>query len=148
MNVLSGENKEQFFHSYYRTEHRLSVGLSHNVYTVLPRNLSCNWRCWGSALAPNRILNLQLPALLNKRIAKQRPLQSGISSLTVLYSCYSVKLHSQSVRCYFNSSNASRSAAVSMTCWSLTISTSFLRPLGLPIMRTPTSLFSRKNNLR
>jgi hypothetical protein len=49
---------------------------------------------------------------------------------------------------HFNSNNASRSAAVSMTCWLLTISTSFLRPLGLPIITAPTRRFSRKNNLR
>src|SRR5947209_3582422 len=49
---------------------------------------------------------------------------------------------------YFKVKRASRSAAVSKTCWFFTISTSFLRPLGLPIMRTPTSLFSRKKSLR
>ena len=49
---------------------------------------------------------------------------------------------------YFSVNRASRSAAVSMSCWLLTTSTNFLRPLGLPIIRTPTSLFSRKNSLR
>ncbi len=52
------------------------------------------------------------------------------------------------VKHYFSSSSASRSAAASIGCWFLTISTSFLRPLGLPIMRTPTSLLSRKNSFR
>src|SRR5581483_3065405 len=41
---------------------------------------------------------------------------------------------------YFNVSRASRSAAVSRGWRFLTISTSFLRPLGLPIINTPTSL--------
>src|SRR5579883_3368174 len=49
---------------------------------------------------------------------------------------------------YFKVSRASRSADDSKTCWFFTMSTSFLRPLGLPIISTPTSLLSRKKSLR
>ena len=116
----SGDARERESHSYYNNEHHL-LRLSHSVYRASPQNLSY-------------VINIcHRPESILSHVFRQ------VEVLKVVQIAY---------LCYFSVKRASRSAAVSKTCWFFTISTNFLRPLGLPIMRTPTSFFSRKNNLR